>query len=77
MEKIKTFIKTYSAEILICLSATTAILNTLLTHEGVNAVLISILIALVAIAVEIVSARKAPSSFPTPLLCPSPRWPMV
>ena len=54
MKKLRSLIKTYSAEILICLSATTAILNTLATHEGANAVLISILIALVAIAVEVV-----------------------
>ena len=47
------FIKKYSAEILICFSATTAILNTLLTHEGANAILISILIAITAIIVEI------------------------
>ena len=53
MEKVKNILKTYSAEILIVLSAITAILNTLATHEGANAVLISILIAIVAIVVEI------------------------
>jgi len=53
MEKIKAFLKKYSAEILIVLSAITAILNTLATHEGANAVLLSILIAIVAIVVEI------------------------
>ena len=53
MEKIKTFMKKYSAEALILLSAITAILNTLATHEGANAVLISILIAIVAIIVEV------------------------
>lgn len=53
MEKIKSFMKKYSAEILIVFSAITAILNTLATHEGANAVLISILIAIVAIIVEI------------------------
>lgn len=47
------FAKKYSAEILIALSAITAILNTLATHEGANAVLISILIAVVAIVVEV------------------------
>lgn len=47
------FAKKYSAEILILLSAITAILNTLMTHEGANAVLISILIAVVAIVVEV------------------------
>lgn len=49
----KEFMKKYSAEILIVLSAITAILNTLATHEGANAVLLSILIAVVAIVVEI------------------------
>lgn len=49
----KEFLKKYSAEILILLSAITAILNTLMTHEGANAVLISILIAVVAIVVEV------------------------
>ena len=49
----KEFLKKYSAEILILLSAITAILNTLATHEGANAVLISILIAVVAIVVEV------------------------
>ena len=49
----KEFAKKYSAEILILLSAITAILNTLATHEGANAVLISILIAVVAIVVEV------------------------
>ena len=49
----KEFMKKYSAEILILLSAITAILNTLATHEGANAVLISILIAVVAIVVEV------------------------
>ena len=34
--------KKYSAEILILLSAITAILNTLMTHEGANAVVISV-----------------------------------
>ena len=53
MEKFKGFMKKYSAEILILLSAITAILNTLATHEGANAVVISILIAIVAIVVEI------------------------
>lgn len=53
MEKVKEFMKKYSAEILIIFSAITAILNTLATHEGANAVLISILIAIVAIIVEI------------------------
>lgn len=53
MEKFKSILKTYSAEILIVLSAITAILNTLATHEGANAVLISVLIAIVAIVVEI------------------------
>ena len=47
------FAKKYSAEILIALSAITAILNTLMTHEGVNALVISILIAVVAIVVEV------------------------
>lgn len=49
----KEFAKKYSAEILILLSAITAILNTLATHEGVNAVVISVLIAIVAIVVEV------------------------
>lgn len=49
----KEFMKKYSDEILILLSAITAILNTLATHEGANAVLISILIAVVAIVVEV------------------------
>ena len=49
----KEFLKKYSAEVLILLSAITAILNTLATHEGANAVLISILIAVVAIVVEV------------------------
>lgn len=49
----KEFLKKYSAEVLILLSAITAILNTLVTHEGANAVLISILIAVVAIVVEV------------------------
>ena len=49
----KDFIRKYSAEILIVFSAITAILNTLATHEGTNAVLISILIAIIAIIVEI------------------------
>ena len=47
------FIKKYSAEIVIGLSAVTAILNTLATHEGANAALLSILIAAIAIAVEV------------------------
>lgn len=49
----KEFAKKYSAEILIVLSAITAILNTLATHEGANAVVISVLIAFVAIVVEV------------------------
>ena len=49
----KDFIKKYSAEILIFFSALTAILNTLATHDGANAVLISVLIAIIAIVVEI------------------------
>lgn len=49
----KEFFKKYSAEILILLSAITAILNTLATHEGANALVISILIAVVAIVVEV------------------------
>lgn len=49
----KEFMKKYSAEILILLSAITAILNTLATHEGANALVISILIAIVAIVVEV------------------------
>ena len=53
MEKIKTFINKYKAEILIALGAVSSIAASVATMDGVNAALCSITIAIVAALVEV------------------------
>ena len=53
MEKIKTFIKKYKAEILIALGAVSTIATFVATIDGINVTAVSIVISIVAVAIEL------------------------
>ena len=54
MEKIKAFLNKYKAELLILLGAISSIIATLMTKDGMDAAVGSVLIAVLAIVIEVV-----------------------
>ena len=53
MEKVKEFIKKYKAELLIALGATSTIVASIATMDGVNATICSIVISIVAVLIGV------------------------
>lgn len=53
MEKVKEFIKKYKAEFIIALTAISSIVASIMTMEGSNAAICSVIIALVAVLINV------------------------